>query len=135
MVCRTPSAHIGVGSILNFLWSGVKLPVWLHALFLTITCAENVRMAHARPSSTSKLQGISNGIKNTSKQGVLTSAIKLWSCRSPGGLQIPTFGNVSLILTLASKWGCDTYTSYKSEGDKRRNPLSKILTPFPLSKP
>jgi hypothetical protein len=24
------------------------------------------------------------------------------------GLQIPTFESVSLILTLASKWGCDT---------------------------
>jgi len=31
-------------------------------------------------------------------------ALKL---RSPGGFQIPTFGSVSLILTLASKWGCD----------------------------
>jgi hypothetical protein len=31
-------------------------------------------------------------------------ALKLWES---GGLQIPTFGSVSLILTLASKWGCD----------------------------
>jgi hypothetical protein len=27
--------------------------------------------------------------------------------RSPRVLQVPTFGSVSLILTLASKWGCD----------------------------
>jgi hypothetical protein len=33
-------------------------------------------MAHARPFSTSKLQDLSNGIKNTSKKGVLTLAIE-----------------------------------------------------------
>ncbi len=40
-------------------------------------------------------------------RGVLTSAIELWSCGSPGGLQVLTFGNVSLIFTLAPKWGYD----------------------------
>jgi hypothetical protein len=64
-------------------------------------------MAYAKPFSTSTLQGISNGIKNTSGRGLLTSAIELWSCGSPRGLQVPTFGSVNLILTLASKWGCD----------------------------
>ncbi len=54
-----------------------------------------------------------NDIKKTSRQGVLTFAIELWSCGSPEGLQVPTFGNVSLILTLASKWGCDTYNGLK----------------------
>jgi hypothetical protein len=34
-------------------------------------------MAHARPFSTSTLQALSNGIKNTSRKGVLTSAIEL----------------------------------------------------------
>jgi hypothetical protein len=95
-------------SIPDFLWSGVKLALWLPALLSTITCAENVQMAHARPFSTFKLQELSNSIKNTSRQGVLTSIIELWSCGSPGGLQVPTFGSASLILTLASKWGCDT---------------------------
>jgi hypothetical protein len=33
-------------------------------------------MAHARPFLISKLEDLSNGIKNTSRQGVLTPAIK-----------------------------------------------------------
>jgi hypothetical protein len=57
-------------------------------------------MAHARPFSTSTLQDLSNGIRNTSKQGVLTPTIKLWNL-----VQVPTFRSVNLILTLASKWG------------------------------
>jgi len=40
-------------------------------------------------------------------QGVLTLAIKLRVFGSPGGLQVPTFGSVSFILTLSPKWGCD----------------------------
>jgi hypothetical protein len=67
-------------------------------------------MAHARPFSTFTLQEISNSIKNTSRQGFLTPAIELWSFGSPGGLQVPTFGSASFILTLASKWGCDKRT-------------------------
>jgi hypothetical protein len=46
-------------------------------LLSTITCVVDVQMAHARPFSTSKLQGLSNSIKNTSRRGVLTSAIEL----------------------------------------------------------
>jgi len=103
MVCCTPSAHTGVRSIFDFLWSGVKLPIWLLALLLTITCAANVQMAHARPLSTSILWDLSNSIKNTSRQGVFPSAIEFWSCWSLGGLQVPTFGSVSLILTVAPK--------------------------------
>jgi hypothetical protein len=90
------------------LWSGVKLPVWLPTFLLPIICAADVQMAHARPFSTSTLQGLSNGIKKISRRGVLPSTVELWSCGSPWGLQIPTFGSVSLILTLASKCGCDT---------------------------
>jgi hypothetical protein len=52
-------------------------------------------------------KAFSNSIKNTSRRGVLTFVIEPWSCGSPGGLQVPTFGSVSLIFTLASKWGCD----------------------------
>jgi hypothetical protein len=34
-------------------------------------------MAHARPFSTSTLQDLFNGLKNTSRKGVLTPAIEL----------------------------------------------------------
>ncbi len=57
-------------------------------------------MAHARPFSTSKLQDLSNGIKNISRQGVLTPEIEFWVFKSRGGLPSPHFGNVSVILTL-----------------------------------
>jgi hypothetical protein len=74
-------------------------------------------MAHARPFWTFTLQDLSNGIENTSLQGVLTPTIKLWIFGSQGGLQVPTFGSVSFILTLTSKWGCDmrSTTSYACE--------------------
>jgi hypothetical protein len=39
--------------------------------------ATNVQMAHATPFWTSTLQDLSNGMKNTSMQGVLTPTIKL----------------------------------------------------------
>jgi len=76
-VCRTPPANTGIGSILDFLWSGVKLVVWLPTLLSTINCAIDVRMAHVRPFSTSTLRGLSKNIKNISRQGVLTSTIEL----------------------------------------------------------
>jgi hypothetical protein len=38
-------------------------------------------------------------------------ALKLGSL---GGLQVPTFGSVSLIFTLASKWGCDIIALQKT---------------------
>ncbi len=58
---------------------------------------------------TSTLQDLSNGIKNTSRRGVLTPAIKLWTLGNPRGLPSPHFGSVSVILTLlqsgvATKW-------------------------------
>jgi hypothetical protein len=40
-----------------------------------MTWAANVQMAHARPFWTFTLQDLSNGIKNTSMQGVLTHEI------------------------------------------------------------
>jgi len=113
-VSHSTCAH-RVRSIPDFLWSDVELPVWFLALLLTITCDANVWMAHARPFLTSTLQGLSNGIKNTSRWGVLTSTIELWNCKSPEGLQVPTFGSLSLILTLASKWGCEKNTHYANK--------------------
>jgi len=83
-MCLILSAHTGIGSIPDFSWSGVKLLVWLPALLLPITCAANVQMAHARPFSTSTLQGLSNSIKNTSRQGVFAfccRALKLRESR------------------------------------------------------
>ncbi len=87
------------------------MPVWLPALLLTITCFVDVWMAHARPFFTPNLQDLSNGINNTSRRGVLTLVMELWSFGSPIGLQVPTFGNASFILTLASKWGYEKFQS------------------------
>jgi len=111
MVCRIRPAHTGIGSNPDFFWSEVKLPIWLLALLSTITCVADVQMAHVRPFSTSTLQGLSNSIKNILRQGFFTSTIELWNCGSP--IQVPTFGNANLILTLASKWGCDTLLAPK----------------------
>jgi hypothetical protein len=116
-VCCTSFTRIGIGSIPDFLWLGVKLLVWLVTFLSSITCVANVQMAHVRPFSTSTLQGLFNDIKNISRRGVLISAIELWNCGSPRGLQVPTFGSVSFIFTLAEKWGCDTLgilNGYKS---------------------
>jgi hypothetical protein len=41
--------------------------------------------------------------------------IKLWVFGSLKRFQVPTFGNVSFILTLASKWGCDSMPVWVSE--------------------
>jgi hypothetical protein len=43
MTCRTPPTRKGMGSILDFPWSGVKLPTWFPAFLLAITCAEDVQ--------------------------------------------------------------------------------------------
>jgi hypothetical protein len=59
---------------------------------LTITCNVDVQIAHARPFWTFTLQDLSNGIKNTSMQGVLTPVIKLWVFGSPRGPQLPLLG-------------------------------------------
>jgi hypothetical protein len=83
------------------------LLVWFSAVLSIITCVADVQMVHARPFWTSTLQGLSNGVKNISMRGVLALEIKLWIFGSPRGLQVPTFGSVNFILTLASKWGCD----------------------------
>jgi len=57
-------------------------------------------MTNARPFWTSILQDLSNDTKNTPIQGVLASAVELYTFGSPRGLQIPNFGSVSFILTL-----------------------------------
>jgi hypothetical protein len=99
MVCCTPPAHTRVGSIPDFSWSEVKLPIWLPALLSHITCAANVGMAHARPFSTSKLQELFNSIKNTWRPGVLAPVIKFRVFGSSWRLSSPRFGSVNVILT------------------------------------
>jgi hypothetical protein len=99
--CHTPPAHKGIRPILDFPWSGVKLPIWLLAFLLAITYVGDVQMGHASPFWTSTLQYLSNDINNASMRGVLTLAIKLWTFGSLEGLPSPHFGGVSLILTLS----------------------------------
>jgi hypothetical protein len=114
MVCCTLPAHTRIGSILDFQWSGVKLPIWLSALLSIIICATDVQMAHARPFWTSTLQNLFNDIKNASMQGVLTPTIALWIFGNPGGLPSPIFGSVSGDFTTPSKWGCDMQHCFNS---------------------
>jgi hypothetical protein len=64
-------------------------------------------MAHVRLFWTFTFQDLSNDVKNTSMQGVLTPTIKLWVFGSPGAFQVPTFGSVNFILKLPSKWVYD----------------------------
>jgi hypothetical protein len=61
--------------------SRLLVAVWLPIFLSTITCAVDVQMAHARPFWTFALQDLSNGMKNTSRQGVLTPTIELWVFR------------------------------------------------------
>ncbi len=68
MVSRIPSVHIGFGSIPDFLWSGVKLSIWLSALLLTITWATDVWMAYVRPFSKFTLQGLFQRYKEHLKE-------------------------------------------------------------------
>ncbi len=68
-----PLQTLGRGRFLTFSGRDSKVP----ALLLPITWAANVQMAHARPFWTSKLQDLSNGIKNTSMRGVLTPELEL----------------------------------------------------------
>ncbi len=97
--CCMPPARKGIRSIPDFLWSGVKLPIWFPAFLLAITYVVDVRMGHASPFWTSTLQYLSNNIKKSSRREVLTFAIALWSFRvhrdsnsQNGG----SFGSVSL---------------------------------------
>ncbi len=53
-----------------------------------------------KPILTSTLWYLSNDIKNTSMQGVLTLAIELWSFGSPSGLPSPHFGSEGVIFSL-----------------------------------
>jgi len=78
-----------MGSIPDFLWSGVKLVVWLPALLLAITCVLDLWMSNASPFKTSMFQELSNDIKNVTSNSVLTPQIALWSFESPPGLHLP----------------------------------------------
>jgi hypothetical protein len=88
MVCCTPPARMDVESIFDFSWSRVKLPVWLSTFLFAITCVTDVQMGHASPFSTSTFQYLSNDIRNSSMQGVLTSVIALWRFGSPSRLPL-----------------------------------------------
>jgi hypothetical protein len=46
-VCRTPPARNEIGLIHDFWWLGVKLPIWLPAFLLAITCVSDVQMGDA----------------------------------------------------------------------------------------
>jgi hypothetical protein len=104
---RTLNSEVGKRSILDFLWSGVKLPIWLPALLLPITWATDVRMTNARSFSISMLQDLSNDTKNTPMQGVLSLAVEVWTFGSLGELQVLNFGSVGLHPHTWPKWGCD----------------------------
>jgi hypothetical protein len=69
-------------------------------------------MIHVRPFWTFSLQDLSNGIKNTPRRGVLTPTIEL----RVFGLPSPIFGSVSGVLTLPSKWGCDSFGGSTVQG-------------------
>jgi hypothetical protein len=87
-------------------------------------------MTHARPFWTSTLQEISNDIKNTPMQGVLTPAIKLLVFRSPGGLQVPNFGSVSFILTLGQS-GVATNGEIKVQMKHMKTPFEDKTSRLP----
>ncbi len=93
-MCHMPPAHTDIGSILDFLWSRVKL-----AFLLTITCVLDVQMGYASPFSTSTFKYLSNDIMNSSRQWLLTLAITLedsgvhWDSNSQNGSSL---GSVSV---------------------------------------
>ncbi len=49
-------------------------------------------MTNARPFSISTFQELFNDTKNASIRGVLGLSVELWTFESPGGLQVPNFG-------------------------------------------
>jgi hypothetical protein len=71
-VCRTPSTRIGIGSIPDFLWSGVKLSVWLPALSF------NHNLCYRCPNGSCEaifdiyISRPFNNTKNTSTRSVLS---------------------------------------------------------------
>ncbi len=71
-------------------------------------------MAHVRQSSTSTLQDLFNGIKNTSRQGVLTPEIEFWVFGSPEGLPKSPFQECECHPHTPSKWGCDRWGELRS---------------------
>jgi hypothetical protein len=89
MVCCTPFVAKLIGSILDFLWLGVKLAIWLPTLLLAIICVLDVQMSNASPFQTSRFEKIFNDIKKARSHCVLTPEIALWSFESPSGLDLP----------------------------------------------
>ncbi len=89
---RTPPAHKEIRVILDFYWSGIKLLIWLLAFLLAITYIRSVQMGHTNPFWTFKFQEISNDIRNSSIQWVLTLAISIWRFENPSGLRLPKWG-------------------------------------------
>jgi hypothetical protein len=90
-LCYMPLERKDVGSILDFLWSGVNLWIWLLTFLLTITYVSDVQMGHASPFQTSSFQYLSNDINNSSRKWVLTLAVALWRFESPPRLRLPTW--------------------------------------------
>jgi hypothetical protein len=68
-------------------------------------------MAHLRPFSTSALQDLSKWYKEHLNVRSFDPYNQALSFGNPQRLQVPTFGCVSFIVTLASKWGCDRLKS------------------------
>jgi hypothetical protein len=102
MMCRTLPAHTRIGSIPDFYWFFFTLdPFFDH--YLSCTCPNGSCEAILDIYTSRPIQWYKEHLN------VRTPTIKLWIFGSPEGLQIPTFGNVSFILTLALKWGCDKF--------------------------
>jgi hypothetical protein len=74
---------------LTFNGHELNLAIWLLVFLLAITCVLITQMGHASPFYTFKVQMLSNGIKNSSIQWVLTLEIIFWRFESPSGLQFP----------------------------------------------
>jgi hypothetical protein len=117
-ICHTPPAREEIGAILGFWWSGVKLPIWLLAFLLAITCVSDVEMGHASPFQTSMFQYIFNDIKNSSIQWVLTLQLPFenlgihWDSNSLNGSPLGSVKVHSFTLFCAPKsMRCDSRTS------------------------
>ncbi len=74
-------------------FSGLEsnLTIWLTILLLAITCVSDVQMGHASPFEIFTFQKLSNDVRNSSIQWVLTPTIALWRFESPLKFQLPTW--------------------------------------------
>jgi hypothetical protein len=125
MLCRTPPTHTGIGSIPDFLWSGVKLPVWLPTLLSTITCATNVQMAHARPFWTSTLQDLSNGIKKHPNVKCFYPCNRSLTFQESRRTPKSHFRECEWWPHTSLKWGCDKFQSYMWLGQRSFNSVKE----------